>query len=71
MKLSPQDKFEVYLAAILLAAESGRADLLPVLKIEAQRAARQMKGKPTLTEQRRAAKSRGVIRRVSHRDGYR
>jgi hypothetical protein len=71
MKLSPQDKFEVYLAALLLAFESGRADLLPVLKIEAQRAARQMNGKPTLSEQRRAAKLRGVIRRVSYRDGYR
>ena len=71
MKLSHQDKFEVFLAALLIAAESGREDLLPVLKTAAQRAARQMNGKPTLTEQRRAAKSRGVIRRVSYRDGYR
>jgi hypothetical protein len=67
--LSPAERFEVCLAALLLASETGREDLYPALKAAAQRAAAAMKGGPSQTQRQRAAKQRGQIRRVANQAG--
>jgi hypothetical protein len=68
--LSAAERFEVCLAALLLASETGREDLIPSLKAAALSAARQMNG-PSQTPRQRAARAaaRGSIRRVVSPDG--
>ena len=66
MTLDPQQKFELFVASLLLAEEAGRLDLLPTLKAAAARAAADMNRHRA--EQARADR-RGGIRRVANRSG--
>ncbi len=66
MTLDPQQRFELFVASLLLAEEAGRLDLLPTLKAAAARAAADMNRHRA--EQSRAAQ-RGGIRRVATRSG--
>jgi hypothetical protein len=68
--LTPADKFQIAIAALLLASESNREDLIPSLKAAALSAARQMNGQgPSQMQRQRAAKQRGQIRRVANQAG--
>jgi len=66
MTLDPQQRFELFVASLLLAEEAGRLDLLPMLKSAAARAAAELN--QHRAEQARADR-RGTLRRVRSQAG--
>jgi hypothetical protein len=66
MTLDPQQRFELFVAGMLVASEAGREDLLPMLKSAAARAAAELRQN---REQTARAAQRGGIRRVATRAG--
>jgi hypothetical protein len=67
--ITPADRFQICVAALLLASDAGREDLIPALKAAAAAAARAMNGQGIKRQRAARAAARGSIRRVVSPDG--